>query len=273
MNSNLEQVLFLSKRKKVITNSPFYCCYVDDYLPDDIYQSCLNTFPSSEYFLSGKRRNEKRYIGSRHRIDAYRKFCQREPQWNRLIQFFKSQAFISDLFPLVQRGLFFNRGWRGLKSWKICPPEGDLSYARLKNEAKRPLSKISLVDVGIEFSSLLKGDMIYPHTDAAAKLISLMIYFPSPDWKAQYEGETTFYRVKNILKAPKWRNWQGDHCTGSKRYETFLRDMTPCFKNEFKKNRLVLFMKTHSSYHSVLPIQCPDNLSRNSFNINIKLIH
>ncbi len=48
--------------------------------------------------------------------------------------------------------------------------------------------------VGFEFSELVAGDRIPPHTDVPEKLLSLMIYFPQSAEQVKRPLGTEFYR-------------------------------------------------------------------------------
>jgi hypothetical protein len=116
------------------------------------------------------------------------------------------------------------------------------------------------VQVNFEFSRLPAGAYLTPHTDKLGKLASLLFYFPHPEWRDAYQGNTEFYAPTDPSMR---RNWSNRHLD--------FDGVKPFLSVDFKPNTLVGFVKTADSYHGVREISCPDGLERTSFNLNFSV--
>lgn len=108
--------------------------------------------------------------------------------------------------------------------------------------------------IEFEFSRLENGAFVPAHTDAENKIASLLLYFPEIHWT--YGGATVYYTHKEGKE-----NWNN--------YRVPLKDLEPLHTNEFIDNKLIVFLKSATSYHAVPTITCPEGISRNTLNINI----
>ena len=97
-----------------------------------------------------------------------------------------------------------------------------------------------------------------PHTDSVTKFVSLLLYFPDPEWNDSFGGGTEFYRP---LKTADNENW------GNRRVP--FGDLESFRLAQYTPNRLIGFVKSKNSYHAVRPLTCPEHMYRNSLNINI----
>ena len=48
------------------------------------------------------------------------------------------------------------------------------------------------------------GDLNAPHSDSMPKVVALLFYMPTPDWRAEYGGRTMFYRVPEGYQSRPW---------------------------------------------------------------------
>lgn len=110
-----------------------------------------------------------------------------------------------------------------------------------------------------------KNSCIPPHTDSMAKMISMMMYFPTKEIENQKIG-TTFYNSE-------YKNFQ------NKGLGLFLKENKNFFKKHFeetitfpyKKKNLYCFIKSDISGHSVKHLDIPESVTRKSININLNM--
>ncbi|MHC4608047.1 MAG: hypothetical protein ACYTAF_14140, partial [Planctomycetota bacterium] len=110
--------LLLSRRLEHVTTDPFSFFYVDDYLPADLYQTLLDDYPADETYSY----NDEGKMGFRSSEDpeAVARFCREHPAWQRLFDFFSSDAFLFDLRDTFAGPLREARPWSGRKPWVNC---------------------------------------------------------------------------------------------------------------------------------------------------------
>jgi len=234
--------LLLSKRDVNISYDPFCYFNVDDFLPKEIYDYCSNSYPGPEYYLH--RNKSKYFFDSVSDEEIFGDFCRKHPTWDNLIKHLSSDRFVKDIKQFLLIGLSQSRDDDGIN----LP-----------------------VTVNFQFSRMISGDQIYPHTDNRQKLFSLLMYFPEPGWKKEYGGSTEFYRIKESADAEKWTHWETKKFNKEEDYNVFKEDMTSFYTAEYKPNNLAGFVKSHNSYHDVPPLQCPEGMSRNCLNVNFRI--
>ena len=116
------------------------------------------------------------------------------------------------------------------------------------------------ITIRIEYSYMVEGAFLRPHTDNKKKLLSLMIYFPDEtvNIKQQEEFGTVFYVNDDINIKNKHRD----------DVESFKKNSKYIYKSKYKKNLLVGFVGGTKSWHSVDPIKLDKSYVRRSININ-----
>lgn len=246
---SVESVL-MSGRVKDLTPDPIYLFTVDDFLPADVYQELLATFPGEEYFVTlggGNYPGKKRVFVGARQPEAFQQFLTRYPVWQELFDQLATQAFIDEVYRLLRPGLLKARGLSALKPWR-------------KAVGAKPSAPpwAQLIQPHFGFSRLDAGAFVPPHTDIPAKLASLILYFPEPGWQDSYGGVTAFYRLKDRSQAKQWENHRADTFDKLETVKTIA----------FKPNRLVVFAQSTWSYHAVPEITCPPGMVRNSLNFN-----
>ena len=107
MGFDPEQLL-LSRRLEHVTTDPFCFFYVDDYLPADLYQGLLASYPNE----SNYRFNAEGKMGFRSSEDpeAIERYCDTHPEWRQLIDFFGSDRFLADMRDVFAKPLVQARG-------------------------------------------------------------------------------------------------------------------------------------------------------------------
>lgn len=238
--------LFLSEVIGQPNRYPFTTFHAENLLPDNLYSQLANNFPLEEWFVDGTV-GEKRRFGSHASPEVFLQFRSAFPLWDNFMRQFETPVFLKDLYPIVYPSLKSARGYLGSRPW--VPADGVGLAALL---TKQP------VEISFEFSRIPTGGLVPPHTDSANKLLSLIIYFPDPKWKESYGGGTKFYRTSDPALE---QSWDSEYIT--------LDDLIAFDEAPYKPNYLVGFVKSSNSFHAMDPLQCPEEIVRDSLNINI----
>jgi len=246
-----ESSLLLSKRLENVVTDPFCFFYVDDYLPSDLYESLLASFPEDSRYTY----NQEGKMGFRSSEDpeAVERFAAAHPEWQRLVEFFGSDAFLYDARETLAEALVNARALSGRKPWVNC------TRREVPNNWLRYLLQ-EPVRTTYQFSLLPRDGAVVPHADAPRKLVSLLLYFRDPDWMDAWGGGTEFYVPLDPAKARKWGP------TDRIPFEEFKTIGT----TEFRGNRLAGFVRSANSHHGVQPVACPTGMARKALLINIK---
>jgi hypothetical protein len=223
---------------------------VPNYLPAARFEELRASFPPSSLFKSAE--GGKRHLGNYQSPEPFWAFCADHQPWRELFEFFGSAAFTMDLRKVVRKGLVGARGWRGARRW--CAPSRLASRAPFKYV-------LQPVQTSYQFSRLANGASVAPHTDSASKLVSIILYFTDEDWQDDYGGGTEFYVPKNPELKNNWQNSRVGH-----------EELDLWRVSAFRPNQLTVFVKSRSSYHAVRPVSCPEGMSRDSLNVNVKRI-
>lgn len=238
------QSLLLTKRPVTVNLEPFPYFCLDDYLPADLFEEARRQFPTAT--ARDEYGNLKQVFSPHRRAEEVKAFLTKSDAWAKLTGFFDSDEFIQDLRTFLAPMLFRARGVSGLRRWR-----------RPDRQSVVPLVDMP-VTFGYEFSLLRQGAHLEPHTDSPAKLVSLLLYFPSDDWRPEFGGTTDFYRPKNPKHAHNWMN-----------RNLGFDDVDLIFRSEFRPNRLCGFVKSANSLHGVAPLECGPDHVRLSFNFNV----
>jgi len=226
---------------------PFFHFEVDDFLPAAEYAELCATFPSADQ-LPETITGNKQLLGTRTTEEAFERFCQQQPAWQRLFARLSSPQFLAELYEIVRPALIRSRGHYGGRRWRHGNEAigGGLPFGRQR------------VRMHYEFSSLTRGSSIPPHTDASDKLVSCLLFFPQPSWRAEYAGGTVYYRPRDAALASNWGN----------RTVPF-EALEPVAALPFAANRLAVFVKSRDSYHGLPPLACDEGVVRNSLNFHV----
>ncbi|MDA7447626.1 hypothetical protein N8786_04280 [Candidatus Pelagibacter ubique] len=125
---------------------------------------------------------------------------------------------------------------------------------------------ISNLETRVEYSFLVNGAVVNPHTDAIKKMISLMLYFPDDNANITLDEQkkfgTQFWNSKK-------ENFRNEHIQNKKDISSFKNENKIAYTAPFEKFHLYGFIKNKYSWHSVDKIEAPSNYTRRSININI----
>jgi hypothetical protein len=230
--------LLFSRRDVAAYDSPFFHGCIDNYLPEQVYQSLLQNFPDKTLHVNYSAENT---LGSGH--PRLMDFWRASPFCKNLLSFFTSAAFLHDLKNFVTPVLRRERGCTDQSEWYYINNWSGVTADR----ERKPLR------VTFKFSRLTSREWIPPHTDNPCKLFSFVLYFAESDWRESYGGGTEIYESKIAALKNNWRNLEIP-------FEFMRRPRTFAFL----PNRLVFLMKSSNSWHGVSPLACPEKGSRKS---------
>lgn len=263
--------LRLDGARAKVTSGPFPVLEVSDYLPADLYAALLEAYPDPKQ--AGVRHGMKNYLKSG--TAAFAAFQETSPVWAQLLEYVDSDEFLSHVYDVAQPTIRAARGAWGARPWcrNGVPLDRRSRPQALSNRLLRR-SEYLEVETGIELSSMENGHRITPHSDAPYKLVSILVYFPFPDWEQEWGGGTQFFRPRTAAAERRWCNADVNHVKhfGEEGLERFDADMECFHTAQFSHNRLAMFCKSDHTFHAVAQVACPDNRRRNALvlNVNIK---
>ncbi len=247
----------LSLNKKTYSlNQPFHLFEIDNFLPEDQYIGLLNSFPSDEYFKNRENVSAKDALSCKD--ESFKDFLNKNKNWKIFFESFNNNKFLRSAFLST---LVANLKSRGLKAFKIWTLDKSKIPFFLKPFFRE-------LEVTFMFTKIRGEKSIFPHTDVPSKYLSMIYYFPNNNWKQKDSGNTLFW--KNIKNSKNWKNWQNKHIS-TDQYEDFKDNHVIFHKAKYSKNKLVGFVKSDISWHSVEKIQQDPNEERQTLNIFVRI--
>lgn len=252
--------VLISKKTKDIVCDPDFLCLIDNFFSEEVYQQLYDTFPVHNEFW---RPTENGFI-VRDKSEQVHAHLEQHPLWKSLIKSLRSEQFLTDLQRFTAQPLRKAIGFGGLRRWHDQDGGESSSYGRfLGNTFSRP------IETRFNFVRSTKGQGFAPHTDAQTKLVTILFYFSKSEWDKDFSGQTRFYKGKTPALTEKWRTSKVSHIPEDK-LEEFYDDTECYFSSEFRPNRMVMFVRSDTSYHEVLPLECPDGSVRKVMQLNIR---
>lgn len=189
------------------------------------YEECVREYPDEATFVHMRGVYHKYSLSERNHPHDFDAVCARSP-WAAFRKYIKSPTFLQDVW--------------------VC-----LAGAGVKMENGRYKSRF-------EFSSLpADGGLLWPHTDIASKVVTLIVPMMAPGaWDPAWGGSTDVLVPKPGVAA--------------KDYETPLDQFNIVARYPCDPNQAVIFLKWDNSWHSVGPIQGPTGQWRRTLTINIE---
>ena len=199
----------------------------------------VDNYPPLELFKYIPKVGKKYSLSERFHGRQYKQFIASSPLWRELHRWIKSDDFIYGVLDaLRQRHL-------------------DLGFRRPASLAKRTLKRTkdlargrfgraaSSLNARFEFSMLpADGGSVTPHTDAPAKIVTLIIsMIKDGEWDPAFGGGTDLNRPKDKSLVFNPMNLQAE-----------FDEMQVLDTFEFTPNQAVIFVKTFNSWHSVRPM-------------------
>lgn len=226
-------------------------------LDPDVYARLARTFPSEAIFDHVAKYPYKLSLSEINAPQNYHRFLNENAAWSAFHRWVKSDGFIRSTLDFLSQHHIdvaigdyaesslkrFTRRVRGFASGSTSSFSGQL-YSRF------------------EFS-LLKADggMVEPHTDAARKIITLVVSMVEDgEWNPDFGGGLDVNRAIDDAYAYNWKN-----------------QLVPWDKVEVVEtiplvpNQCIVFIKTHNSLHSVRKMNQPGSKAlRKTVTINIE---
>ncbi len=245
--------MVFSLDKSVFTYEPYPLCLSNGVFSAADYQVLANSYPDVSLFQYKPELGDKYSLSERNNADNYHAFLRREPAWEKLHAYVKSEGFIRETFKFLKQ----HNIDLGLDKFNFT--------ARAKAKRAGIVSRLTgTPELGarFEFSAMGgKGGHILPHTDSHNKLVTLVLSMNGMDeWNQGWGGGTQ-------VCVPKDRSKIFNHVN---RYLGF-DDVDIVTSYDFNPNQCLLFIKTYNSWHQVSPIHTPpDAPLRKTLTINIE---
>jgi hypothetical protein len=223
-------------------------------LPEDTYLELTRSWPATELFEFKKQLGNKYSLSEVNNPGQYRSFVQSSAPWRKLHAYVKSREFLHQAIAL----LYERHIDLGLGGQFLVQRSRDLSLM----ERLKVLRRTRNLSARFEFSMLpADGGYIKPHTDAPAKIITLVISIIEPGgWDASFGGGTEILKPRDVTRTYNYMNRQFEF----EQMETL--DTLP-----FEPNQAVIFVKTFNSWHAVHPIRgAGSSIMRKTITINIE---
>lgn len=254
----------MSFDNREVAHTPFPLVYIRDVFDTDLYEEMVSTFPSAEACVSMPFHGRKYSLSPMTAPLAFRRYVAAHSVWQRFEREISRKSFVDALVGmLLDEG--FDLGLLGPKGIEAS----DRAW-RVKKVADNTLRAVSRGRVRIypppirtrfEFSQMpADGGCIKPHTDAPNKLITMVFSMSTnSDWDSQWGGGTSIHEPHADSAIYNWQN---------RRLEF---DQTKTLLTyPFDENQCLIFIKTHNSLHSVLPMTGPPGVFRKTLTVNIE---
>jgi len=253
---------------KNVIESPFPHFYVDNFLKEDLFKDLNLEFRQLKNNNKFKftvaepprvtRPNEPRGFsycvggGSGNNKDLFNQITSQSPLWD---------DFLTKLYSNQSYDYFHN-------IFKNNP-----TYKKI---VTKEIFNNSSIGCKMGCNTNNYGDIIHP--DNSKKVLSFLLYMDNPDWDKNNTGGTQFWEVTDSDISYDWNDHtsldsqlrKGRHSQKVHSLKEEEAEKVNCFLSvDFKPNRLVGFLRTDYSYHSILPMYLKEGITRNCFQINV----
>jgi len=222
-----------------------------------VYQELVDSYPDKELFAYIPKLGKKYSLSERFNPKQYREFIRNSQPWKELHQWIKSDQFIIGVLDAL-KAQHIELGYDPSMS------QGKRLKRLLTNfSRKRSQGNSARLKARFEFSMLpADGGHILPHTDAPAKIITLIVSMLNEgEWNPAFGGGTDVNRPKRVEDYFNRINRQAQFEDMGEIIDTY----------EFTPNQAVIFIKTFNSWHSVRPMQGHGSSAmRKTLTINIE---
>tara|TARA_B110000003_G_scaffold169466_1_gene169277 strand:- start:134 stop:895 length:762 start_codon:yes stop_codon:yes gene_type:complete len=248
-----------NKNIEFISKKPFTLFKINDFLSNNLYERLEDNYPDLKNLNIGNLEDfkNKKYAFDTS-SDVHKSVINSNTSFLELEKIIFSEEFFKFFYKTFYIDFLrsrINKPSHILKLLKYPKVVKDLNKEGLFY-LLNPLNKIK---IEIQYSYILNGGKIVPHTDSGEKLLSLMLYFPlkNYDYEKQQQLGTSFWTSS-------FNNFDNYHQYDNKN----IKDIKLFHKTQFKPNILYGFIKNHASWHSVEPVSISENFVRRSININ-----
>ena len=210
------------------------------------------------------------YGGSGKMIDSFKSLCNFSETWDSFLRVIYSNEFFEYIFNIFdETPEYKNR--IGDKEIKKCEDN--------KIEDGKKLNYFT----GTKINRYMDNYGWFLHPDTSNKVLSFLLYMDNPDWpkgikgngtqlwefgeedtnfdteeKFKYNGNSIDFQLRDARTKE-----AGGLTLEQKRKIKIYKDI------DFKPNRLIGFIKSDKSWHSILPMELPELVTRNCFQINV----
>lgn len=209
-------------------------------LNEQDYAEMVASFPTFEQ-LKGRDHIGKQYVLSETvRGPLYRKIVSATPVWQRFHDYIKSEAFLVELLGSLRAGgVDLELSPRAVSTWKRVKLATRTLFSR------RPPKHVPTLSSRFIFAAMpTDGGNIRPHTDHAAKAITLVLPIVGPEgWDESLGGGTSVVWPKDKTRIYNQRNVNYD-----------FEDFETLRTYPFGANQALVFIKTFNSWHAVWPM-------------------
>lgn len=241
--------LISKKNLSFLIKKPFIVFEINNFLDSRRYEELFKNFPSEDMFNNFS--DQGSVIEPSDKIFNNQIITKRI--WKDFFDELNSKNFIESAYRFSLISNIKSRGFKAFKRWTTSNNKSNLFYRQVKVE--------------IYFTLLKKGNFLTPHTDAQSKLMSTILYFDD-DLNFLSEAGTEFWKNKSNEKY--WKNWENKHLRDKMEIEKFKNENEIFHKSKFEKNKLVGFIKTAYSWHSLLNPNIQNSIHRKALVINIR---
>jgi len=230
---------------------PFPVCYIPSVFAPATYSALADSYPDISLFRFMKGSGKKFSLAEKNNTAQYFDFLNKNANWRSFHERVKSAAFIDDILTF-------------LKSHHIDLGLGDYQVTQTRAASRNLVARLlnkRVLRSRFEFS-VMRGDggCIIPHTDAASKLITLVLSFSQPgEWNDAWGGGTDIVAPTDVSKL-------FNHVNSPLDFDAVSRVRT----YPFLPNQALIFVKTFNSWHCVWPMTGPGSALRKTVTINIE---
>ncbi len=230
---------------KPLMEESAYGDFVANFPPLDIFEDYREMGKPGDKFTLSEKENRR----------VYQDFVKSNPVWREFYRWIKSDDFVYGVMDVL-RERHIDLGYHS-----ISP--GQRLIKRLKELRRGQLcSRLPRLRARFEFSALpADGGHLFPHTDTATKIVTLIVSIVREgEWNPAYGGGTDVNRPKDFRHSYNYLN----------RLAKF-EDMEVLDTFAFAPNQAVIFIKSFNSWHSVRPMTGNNSQAlRKTLTINIE---
>lgn len=243
---NFKDIIFSNKINELKFKNDFNLLLIDNYLNRDIYEELRNNFPTIDELEQINKNLYSLKFSSLEQSNLARKFLNKNKLWKNFIDLFDNVIFFNDLKKIYK-----------LNNYYYCKENSPIKKNLKLSFLNRKINFFKEAYFEFTFNQLKFGDG-KPHTDVPKKILSIVFFFPSDNWKQSYGGNV------KILK-PIDKNLENNWLNKVYPFENFKELQTI----NYEPNRLYCFKKSKNSYHGITNVNPSKDDSRKVFMINL----
>ena len=252
---------------KYIFKKPFVLFEIENFLNKELYDGLKKNFPNFNDKIAYK--SMINYKNGKFACGTKSDFYQKELKKNIHVKKLHGLIFSKEFFYFFYKKLYLE--FIKSRSSDVKHIIKLLRLPRLVNKIDKDnffhyFSIFTNIKIEIQYSFMSNMSYIVPHTDSGEKLLSLMIYFP------EYENRDSKFYSKEINYGTSFWNSKKSNFNNIHQEEglrdNFKKNSQVLLKPKFTGNKLIGFLKSPYSWHSVEPIDVHDDYIRKSININ-----